>query len=78
MLMLYPSQPVLLAWLTMLLGLIKWALAFLSIGLVLVGLVKAAMNRFRKQVVLSSCGDASLEGCPQVPKSLQSNTEPRS
>jgi hypothetical protein len=49
MLALYPSQPVFLAWLTMLLGLIKWAFAFLSIGLVLVGLVKAAMNRFRKQ-----------------------------
>ena len=49
MLAMYPSQPVLLAWLTMLLGLIKWAFAFLSLGLVLVGLVRAAMNRFRKQ-----------------------------
>jgi hypothetical protein len=45
----YPSQPVILAWLTILLGLIKWAFAFLSVGLVLVGLVRAAMNRFRKQ-----------------------------
>ena len=53
MLAMYPSQPVLLAWLTMLLGLLKWALAFLSIGLVLVGLVKAAMNRFQKQTVYS-------------------------
>ena len=53
MLALYPSQPVFLAWLTMLLGLIKWALAFLSIGLVFVGLVKAAMNRFRKQTIYS-------------------------
>jgi len=33
----------------MLLGLIKWTFAFLSVGLVLVGLVKAAMNRFQKQ-----------------------------
>jgi len=49
MLAMYPSQLVILAWLTMLLGLIKWALAFLSIGLVLVGFVMAAMNRFRKQ-----------------------------
>jgi hypothetical protein len=53
MLAMYPSQPVLLAWLTMLLGLLKWGLAFLSIGLVLVGLVKAAMNGFRKQTVYS-------------------------
>ena len=49
MLAMYPSQPVLLAWLTMLLGLIKWAFAFLSIGLVLVGLIQAAMNRFQKR-----------------------------
>jgi hypothetical protein len=48
MLAMYPSQPVFLAWLTMLVGLLKWALAILSIGLVLIGLVKAAMNRFRK------------------------------
>jgi hypothetical protein len=53
MLALYPSQSAILAWLTMLLGLVKWALAFLSIGLALVGLVKAAMNRFRKQTVYS-------------------------
>jgi len=45
----YPSQPVFLAWLAVLLGLLKWALAFLSIGLIIVGFVKAAMNRFRKQ-----------------------------
>jgi hypothetical protein len=49
MLAIYPTQITLLAWLTMLLGLIKWALAFLSVGLVLLGLVKAAMNRFIKQ-----------------------------
>ncbi len=49
MLAMYPSQPILPAWITMLLGLLKWALVFLSIGLVLVGSVRAAMNRFRKQ-----------------------------
>lgn len=54
MLAMYPSQPVFLAWLTMLLGIIKWALAFLSIALVLVGLVKAAANRFRKQTMYST------------------------
>ncbi len=49
MLSLYPSQPVFLAWLTMLVGLLKWAMAFLSIGLVLVGLIRATSNRFQKQ-----------------------------
>jgi hypothetical protein len=49
LLAMYPSLPVVLAWLTMLLGLLKWAFAFLSIGLVLVGVVNAARNRFRKQ-----------------------------
>ena len=53
MLALYPSQSVLLAWLTMLLGLVKWALLCLSIGLVLLGLARAAMNRFRKQTVFA-------------------------
>ncbi len=50
LLAIYPSKPVLMAWFTMLFGLLKWGFAFLSIGLVLVGLVKAAMNGFRKQV----------------------------
>jgi hypothetical protein len=49
MLAMYPSPAVLLAWLTMVFGLIKWAFASFSIGLVLVGLVKAAMNRFQKR-----------------------------
>jgi hypothetical protein len=53
MLATYPSQPVILAWLTMLLGLFKWALLFVSVGLVLVGLVRAAMNRFQKQTIYS-------------------------
>jgi hypothetical protein len=50
MLSLHPSQPAILAWITMLFGTLKWAFAFISIGLVLVGLVRAAMNRFRKQM----------------------------
>ncbi len=45
----YPSQPVLLAWLTMLVGLLKWAMSFLSVVLVLVGLFRATRNRFRIQ-----------------------------
>ena len=49
MLSMYPSKPAILAWLTMLFGSLKWAFALISIGLVLVGLVRAAMNRFRKQ-----------------------------
>jgi hypothetical protein len=50
MLSVYPSKPALLAWLTMILGSIKWAFAFASVALVLVGLVKATMNGFRKQI----------------------------
>jgi hypothetical protein len=49
MLMMYPSKPDVLAWLTMLFGLLKWAFFLVTMGLVLVGLVRAAMNRFRKQ-----------------------------
>jgi hypothetical protein len=49
LLAIYPSKPVALAWLAMLIGLVKWGFALLSLGLVLVGLVRAAMNRFRKQ-----------------------------
>ncbi len=49
----YPSQPAFLAWLTMIFGTLKWVFAFLSVGLVLVGLVRAAINRFRKQTVYS-------------------------
>lgn len=48
MLVMYPSKPTVMAWLTMIFGSLKWGFAFLSIGLVLVGLVRAAMNRFRK------------------------------
>jgi hypothetical protein len=49
MLAVYPSKPAILAWLTMLFGSLKWGSFVVTIGLVLVGLVKAAMNGFRKQ-----------------------------
>ena len=49
MLLMYPSRPDVMAWLTMLFGSFKWAFFIVTIGLVLVGLVKAAMNEFRKQ-----------------------------
>jgi hypothetical protein len=49
LLAIYPSKPAALAWLAMLLGLVKWGFTFLSLGLILVGLVKAAMNGFRRQ-----------------------------
>jgi hypothetical protein len=49
MLSMYPAQPVALAWLTMIVGSLKWAFAFVSIALILVGLVRALLNGFRKQ-----------------------------
>lgn len=49
MILMYPAQSTALAWLAILLGLVKWGFAFLSLGLVLVGLVKAALNGFKKQ-----------------------------
>jgi len=49
MLTMYPTQADVLAWITMIFGSFKWAFAIISIGLVLVGLVKAAMNGFKKQ-----------------------------
>lgn len=49
MLSMYPSIPAVMAWITMLFGSIKWLFAFASIGLILIGLVRAVMNRFRKQ-----------------------------
>lgn len=53
MLMTYPSKPEIVAWLTMLFGSLKWGFFAITIGLVLVGLVRAAMNRFRKQAELA-------------------------
>jgi hypothetical protein len=49
MLIMYPAQPEIMAWITMLFGSLKWAFFVITVGLVLVGLVRAAMNRFRKQ-----------------------------
>ena len=49
MLAMYPSKPVILAWLTMIFGSLKWGFFLITVLLVLVGLVKAALNRFRKQ-----------------------------
>jgi len=49
MLSMYPSQPAVIAWLTMLFGSLKWLCFLVTIGLVLYGLVRAAMNGFRKQ-----------------------------
>jgi hypothetical protein len=49
MVSMYLAQPSILAWITMFVGTLKWAFALISIGLVLVGLVRAALNGFRKQ-----------------------------
>ncbi len=49
MLSMYPSIPAALAWIIMLISSAKWLFAFASLVLVFVGLVRAAMNRFRKQ-----------------------------
>lgn len=46
----WPSQPVALAWLTMILTTVKWFFAFLSFGLIFLGLARAAMNSFKKQM----------------------------
>lgn len=50
MLSTYPSIPAFMAWITMLFGSLKWAFFLGTVGLLLVGLVSAARNRFRKQV----------------------------
>lgn len=50
MLSIYPTKPEFLAWFTMIFGSLKWAFALASIVLVLIGLVRAALNGFRKQV----------------------------
>jgi len=49
MLAMYPNQPAILAWLTMIFGSLKWLSFAVTIILVLVGLIRAAMNGFRKQ-----------------------------
>jgi hypothetical protein len=50
MLTMFPSQPSILAWLTMLFGLIKWAFAIGSMLLSLFMLAKAALNAFKRQL----------------------------
>ena len=49
MLSVFPSTPAALAWVTATATLIKWLFAAATIVLILVGLVKAAMNGFKKQ-----------------------------
>jgi len=45
----YPSQPVVVAWLSTVCTMIKVSFLGMSMLLILIGLVKAAMNRFKKQ-----------------------------
>jgi len=49
MLSVFPSTPDGLAWITAIATLIKWLFAAATVVLILIGLVKAAMNGFRKQ-----------------------------
>jgi hypothetical protein len=49
LLALSPSKLVFIALLTMIFSSLKWAFFLVTIGPVLMGFVKAAMNRFRKQ-----------------------------
>lgn len=59
MLSMYPSIPDILAWLTMIFGSLKWLFAFASIALIFVGLIRAAMNGFRRQSDLASIKSAT-------------------
>ena len=49
MLSVFPSTPAALAWITAIFTLIKWLFSGMSAVFMLIGLVKAAMNGFRKQ-----------------------------
>jgi len=49
MISIYPSTPAALAWLSAIFTLIKWLFAGATIILILTGLVKAALNGFKKQ-----------------------------
>lgn len=49
LLSMYPAKPAALAWLLMILTTVKWAFAGASILLILVGLVMALKNGFKKQ-----------------------------
>lgn len=50
MLSLYPSTPATIAWLATIFTMIKWSFAGVSIVLLLVGLVMALKNRFKRQI----------------------------
>ena len=47
MLTIYPSTPPTLAWISTIFTMVKWLFAVASIGLLLYGLVKATMNKFK-------------------------------
>ena len=49
LLSIYPSQPTALAWILVLLSTVKWFFAGASMLLILVGLVMALKNGFKKQ-----------------------------
>lgn len=49
MLSVYPTTPAVLAWVTAIFTVIKWLFAIASGVLMLIGLVKAALNGFKKQ-----------------------------
>lgn len=49
MLTMWPSQPVALAWLTTIISTVKWIFAGASLVLIVIGLVMAAKNGFRKR-----------------------------
>jgi len=49
MLSIFPSKPAIIAWLTAISTSIKWTFFIVTIGLLLFGLVKAALNGFKKQ-----------------------------
>lgn len=49
MLAMYPSKSEILAWIAMFFGSLKWGFFVVTVVLVLTGLVRAALNRFRKQ-----------------------------
>ena len=50
LLSMWPGQPLVIAWLTMIFSSFKWIFTFATMGLALVGLVMAAKNGFKKQV----------------------------
>ena len=54
MLTMHPTRSAILAWLTMMFGSLKWGFFAITVVLVLIGLVRAAMNRFRKQAEFTS------------------------